>query len=55
VVFVLTAAGVVGSAIVDPVSRWPTIAVIGVILAGIPVFYYARDNSGPEVVVEAQG
>ena len=55
VVFVLTAAGVVGSAIVDPVSRWPTIAVIGVILAGIPVYYYARGKAGPEVVVEAQG
>ena len=55
VVFVLTAAGVVGSAIVDPVSRWPTIAVIAVILAGIPVYYYVRAKSGPAVVVEAQG
>jgi amino acid transporter len=55
VVFVLTAAGVVGSAIVDPVSRWPTIAVIAVILAGIPVYYYVRAKSGPEVVVEAHG
>jgi amino acid transporter len=55
VVFVLTAVGVVGSAIVDPVSRWPTIAVIGVILAGIPVYYYARGKTGSDIVVEGQG
>jgi basic amino acid/polyamine antiporter, APA family len=53
--FVLTATGVVGSAIVDPASRWPTAAVIGVILAGIPVFYYARGKAGPEIAAEAQG
>ncbi len=38
-----------GSAIVDPVSRWPTLAVIGVVLAGIPVFYYVRRRAGPEL------
>lgn len=53
--FVLTAIGVVGSAIADPASRWPTVAVIGVILAGIPVFYYARGKAGPEIAAEAQG
>jgi APA family basic amino acid/polyamine antiporter len=53
--FVLTATGVVASAIVDPASRWPTVAVFGVILAGIPVFYYARGRSGPEIAAEAQG
>jgi basic amino acid/polyamine antiporter, APA family len=55
VLFVLTAIGVVASAIADPVSRWPTVAVIGVILAGIPVFYYARGKAGPEIAAETQG
>ncbi len=53
--FVLTAAGVLGSAIADPASRWPTLAVIGVVLAGIPVFYYVRYRAGPEIVAEAEG
>jgi APA family basic amino acid/polyamine antiporter len=53
--FVLTAAGVLGSAVADPTSRWPTLAVIGVVLAGIPVFYYVRRRAGPEIVSEAQG
>ena len=55
--FVLTSAGVLGSAIVDPASRWPTLAVIGVVLAGIPVFYYVRHGDGPDtsaaIVTEA--
>lgn len=50
--FVLTSAGVVASAIVDPASRWPTLAVIGVVLAGIPVFYYVRHRAGPETGAE---
>jgi amino acid transporter len=53
--FVLTATGVVASAIVDHASRWPTVAVFGVILAGIPVFYYARGKSGAEIAAESQG
>jgi basic amino acid/polyamine antiporter, APA family len=53
--FVLTSVGVLGSAIVDPVSRWPTLAVIGVVLAGIPVFYYVRRRAEPEIVSETQG
>jgi len=53
--FVLTAAGVLGSAVADPASRWPTLAVIGVVLAGIPVYYYARRRGGPEIGAEAQG
>ncbi len=28
-----------GNAIVDPTSRWPTLAVLGIILVGIPVYY----------------
>jgi amino acid transporter len=53
--FILTTAGVLGSAIADPASRWPTLAVIGVVLAGIPVFYYVRHRAGPAIVAEAKG
>jgi APA family basic amino acid/polyamine antiporter len=28
-----------GNAILDPTSRWGTLAVLGIILVGIPVFY----------------
>jgi APA family basic amino acid/polyamine antiporter/L-type amino acid transporter 9 len=27
------------NALIDPSSRWPTLAIFGVILAGIPVYY----------------
>lgn len=53
--FVLTTMGVLGSAIVDPASRWPTLAVIGVILAGVPVFYYVRRRATPDVAAELPG
>ena len=53
--FVLTTLGVLGSAIADPASRWPTLAVFGVVLAGIPVFYYVRRRPTAVVVPEAQG
>jgi hypothetical protein len=45
---------VLGSALVDPTSRWPTIAVIAVILLGIPVFYIARPAADRRVASEAQ-
>jgi APA family basic amino acid/polyamine antiporter/L-type amino acid transporter 9 len=28
-----------GNAIVDPSSRWPTLLVLGIIAAGIPIYY----------------
>ena len=28
------------NAIADPTSRWPTVAVLGIILVGIPVYYF---------------
>jgi amino acid transporter len=37
--FVLATMGLLVNAIVDPSSRWPTLWVIGGILAGIPVYY----------------
>lgn len=52
--FILATIGVLGSALVDPTSRWPTIAVIAVILLGIPVFYIARPAADRRVASEAQ-
>ncbi len=38
--FVLAAAFLLFNAIADPAGRWPTLAVLGVTLAGIPVYYF---------------
>ena len=37
--FILATCFLLGNAIIDPSSRWPTIAVLGIILVGIPVYY----------------
>jgi APA family basic amino acid/polyamine antiporter len=37
--FILATLFLLGNAIVDPTSRWPTLAVLGVIVLGIPVYY----------------
>jgi amino acid transporter len=37
--FILATLFLLGNAIIDPTSRWPTLAVLGVILVGIPVYY----------------
>jgi amino acid transporter len=39
VLFVLATLYLLGNAVADPASRWPTLAVFGVILLGIPVYY----------------
>ncbi len=39
IVFVLATAYLLGNAMIDPGSRWPTLAIFGVILAGVPVYY----------------
>jgi len=52
--FIVATIGVLGSALVDPTSRWPTLAVIGVILAGIPVFYFVRPAADRTAASEAQ-
>jgi APA family basic amino acid/polyamine antiporter len=38
-IFIVATVLLLGNAILDPVSRVPTLAIIGVILLGIPVFY----------------
>jgi APA family basic amino acid/polyamine antiporter len=37
--FILATLFLLGNAIIDPTSRWPTLAVLGVIVLGIPVYY----------------
>jgi APA family basic amino acid/polyamine antiporter len=37
--FILATLFLLGNAILDPTSRWPTLAVLGIILLGIPVYY----------------
>ncbi len=39
ILFVLAAIYLLGNAVIDRESRWPTIAVLGVIMLGIPVYY----------------
>ncbi len=39
ILFVLAAMYLLVNALIDPGSRWPTLAIFGVILAGIPVYY----------------
>jgi basic amino acid/polyamine antiporter, APA family len=40
--FVLAATYILASAVASPVTRWPTLAVIGGVLAGIPVYFATR-------------
>ena len=40
--FIIAALFVLISAIVDPSSRWPTLAVLGVTVAGAPIYYIVR-------------
>ena len=37
--FILATCFLLGNAILDPTSRWPTMAVLGIILLGVPVYY----------------
>lgn len=39
VMFIIATCFLLGNAIIDPSSRWPTLAVMGIILLGIPVYY----------------
>ena len=39
ILFVLSTIALLVNAIIDPGSRWPTLAVLGVIVIGIPIYY----------------
>ena len=43
--FIVATFFLLGNAIIDPTSRWPTIAVLGIILLGMPVFYLTVGRS----------
>ena len=45
--FILATVFLLGNAIVDPSSRWPTLAVLGIILLGIPVYYLTVGRKVP--------
>jgi amino acid transporter len=47
-IFIVATILLLGNAIVDPTSRAPTLWVLGVILAGIPVFYLTRNRRNGE-------
>jgi len=41
-IFIVATILLLGNAIIDPTSRFPTLAVLGVILLGIPIFYLLK-------------
>ncbi len=45
-IFMVATVLLLGNAIVDPTSRWPTLAVLATILVGIPIYYLARARTG---------
>jgi amino acid transporter len=48
--FVLATVFLLGNAIIDPSSRWATVAVLGIILLGIPVYYATVGKRGRNLV-----
>jgi APA family basic amino acid/polyamine antiporter len=48
--FILATLFLLGNAIIDPTSRWGTLAVLGAILVGIPVYYLTVGRRGGEPV-----
>lgn len=45
--FILATVFLLGNAIIDPSSRWATLAVLGIILVGIPVYYLTVGRKVP--------
>jgi amino acid transporter len=48
--FILATLFLLGNAILDPTSRWPTMAVLGIILLGVPVYYATVGRKGAVTV-----
>ena len=44
--FILATIYLLANAILDPSSRWPTLAVLGVIVLGVPVYYLTLSRHG---------
>jgi amino acid transporter len=47
--FILSTIYLLANALIDPASRWPTAAVLGTILVGIPVYYLTVGRRGRAV------
>jgi amino acid transporter len=50
--FILATLFLLANAILDPTSRWGTLAVLGVIVVGIPVFYLTVGRRAPDLPAE---
>jgi amino acid transporter len=48
-IFIVATVLLLGNAIIDPSSRWPTLGVLGVILLGIPIFFLAGRGASSAV------
>ena len=46
--FVLATLLLLVNAIIDPSSRWPTLATLGIVVAGIPVYYLTVGRSAAQ-------
>ncbi|MGH7719077.1 MAG: APC family permease, partial [Gemmatimonadaceae bacterium] len=55
--FVIATIYLLANAIIDPSSRWPTLVVLAIIVAGVPVYYLSvgRASLHPSGRVEAEG
>jgi amino acid transporter len=47
-IFIVATILLLGNAVVDPTSRVPTLGVLGVILVGIPVFFFTKNRGNGE-------
>ncbi|HEX7977755.1 MAG TPA: amino acid permease [Gemmatimonadaceae bacterium] len=46
--FILATLFLLGNALLDPSSRWPTLAVLAIILVGVPVYYATVGRATPQ-------
>ena len=53
--FILSTIYLLANALIDPASRWPTAAVLGTILVGIPVYYTTVGRRGRAEEAAARG
>ena len=55
VLFIVATLYLLGNALMDESSRWPTLAIFGVILVGVPVYYLTVGRTGVERRAEVLG
>ena len=46
--FILATIFLLGNALLDSTSRWPTLAVLAIILVGVPVYYATVGRNAPQ-------